>query len=169
MSGKKAPTGIPQSIKLQQNNFNLSFKDQKNFKNLGLSMKIDGGVHGEKFKFDFDANAKGEVVCGMNCQLSDRQHKVKKYKVNTEVFQELFNLVNIGEYLKLQNQIRIPPCSLIGRIELRNGKEKMEFIFMADKGQAEEVGYRIPDAMSVLIEKIYTITERQLKSKDIRP
>ena len=59
----------------------------------------------------------------------------------------------------------IPPCSVVGVLEVFDGRERVRVVFMADPEQAREAGYRMPPAVSRLTKRIYTIAAQQLGLK----
>jgi len=64
--------------------------------------------------------------------------------------------------------VRIPPCSLLGRVEILGGAQKMTFIFMADQGQAEQAGMEPPPALARLVDKIFEVSAAHMEVKAAR-
>lgn len=60
---------------------------------------------------------------------------------------------------------RIPPCSVLGRLEVFDGRERVEVVFMADPEQARQAGYRMPPVIARVTERIYAIAAQQLGLK----
>jgi len=139
-----------------------------------VRMTIDGGTHGEEYSFHFEASAGGAVACRFKSELSGRQMEDSVSRIEPVEFDRLLRSLSVSR-LKAVRRRRIPPippCSLMGQLEVFDGQERVQVIFMADAEQAKQAGFRMPPAVARAVERIYTLAARQLGVKGaegIRP
>ncbi len=170
IDNKNSPQGKPENFQNLNSQIQSAIRDQSKLDTLNIKLSINGGVNGERYHFNFDATGAGEAKCSMRNELADMDYKLHSFKMPQDDFINLFRNINISEmqeFYKLQN--RIPPDSLIGRLEISTGKDNISIIYMADKEQAKTAGYEIPVQLNNVIESIFQIAARQLKAKDVRP
>jgi hypothetical protein len=131
-----------------------------------ISVRIDGGPRGEEYRFHFEAAA-GAVLLHYKSDLSGRQVDGSRGTLATAEFDRLLRGANIRQLRAASRArpARIPPCSVVGVLEVFDGRERVEVVFMADREQAREAGYRMPPAVSRLTERIYAIAAQQLGLK----
>lgn len=132
-----------------------------------ISVRIDGGPRGEEYRFHFDADAGGVVLLQFKSDLAGRQVDASRGTLAPAEFERLMRGAAVGR-LKAASRagpVRIPPCSLVGVLEVFDGRERVRVTFMADREQARQAGYRMPAAVSQVTERIYTLAARQLGLK----
>ena len=56
----------------------------------------------------------------------------------------------------------IPPCSLIGTLEVWDGRTMVRVIFMADPEQAKQAGHPVPADVKKAVDTIYGMAARQM-------
>jgi hypothetical protein len=133
-----------------------------------ISVRIDGGPRGEEYRLHFEAAAGGAILLNYKSDLADRQVDGSRGTLAPAEFDRLLRGANLRQLRTARRALppRIPPCSVIGVLEIFDGRERVEVMFMADREQAREAGYRMPPAVSRLVDRIYTIAARQLGLKD---
>lgn len=167
---KSTPKGAPSIFQNLDEQVQRAAAEPKAGGNIRIKMLIEGGVHEERYHFHFVASGEGEVECGMRCQLSDRAYDTRATEMSREEFAEILQKIRVPTLVESsQPDVPIPPCSLVGRLEISNGEQTMSAVFMADAGQAETAGYKMPPALAEIVERIYDLAERQLDAKDVRP
>jgi hypothetical protein len=132
-----------------------------------ISVRVDGGPRGEEYRFHFEASAGGAVLVDFKSDLAGRQVDGARGTIAPAEFERLLRAANTRQ-LRTASRARpaqIPPCSLVGTLEVFDGRERVQVVFMADAEQAREAGYRIPAAVSRLTKRIYTIAAQQLGLK----
>lgn len=132
-----------------------------------ISVRIDGGPRGEEYRFHFEVGAGGAVLLDYKSDLAGRQVDGSQKTLANAEFDRLMRAVDIRQLRAASRArpARIPPCSVVGTLEVLDGRERVEVIFMADREQARQAGYRMPPAVSRLTERIYTIAAQQLGLK----
>ena len=132
-----------------------------------ISVRIDGGPRGEEYRFHFDAVAGGAVLLRYKSDLSGRQVESSRGMLEPAEFERLLRGADVRRLRTASRArpARIPPCSVVGVLEVFDGRERVEVVFMADSEQAREAGYRMPAAVSRVTERIYALAARQLGLK----
>lgn len=133
-----------------------------------VSVRIEGGPRGEEYRLHFDATAGGTVLLRFKSDLAGYNVEESRGEIAPAEFDRLLRSADVTR-LRAARRSRmppIPPCSVIGRLEVFDGRERTEVLFMADPEQAREAGYRIPPAVARLTERIYTIAAQQLGLKN---
>jgi hypothetical protein len=139
-----------------------------------VSLTIDGGPRGEEYRFHFEASAGGAVAYRFKSELSGHQVGDTVSRMESVEFDRLLRALDPGR-LRAARRMRmppIPPCSLVGQLEVFDGRERVQVVFMADAEQAKQAGYRMPVVVARAVERIYTLAARQLGVKTpeaIRP
>lgn len=132
-----------------------------------ISVRIDGGPRGEEYRFHFEVAAGGAMLLHYKSDLAGRQVDESRKTLATAEFDRLMRGADVRQLRAASRArpARIPPCSVVGVLEVFDGRERVEVVFMADPEQAREAGYRMPPAVSRLTERIYTIAAQQLGLK----
>jgi hypothetical protein len=56
----------------------------------------------------------------------------------------------------------------MGRLEVFDGQERVQVVFMADEGRAKQAGYRMPRVVARAIEIIYSRAAKQLGLRETK-
>jgi hypothetical protein len=137
-------------------------------------MTIDGGGHGERYSFHFEVSASGTVKCRFGSDLAGRRLGAPADRTKPVDLDDLLRRLDVSR-LKQLRQARmpaIPPCSLVGRLEVFDGEQQLQIVFMADEGQARQAGYRMPPAVARAVDVLYDLGAKCLGlkgKKAIRP
>lgn len=133
-----------------------------------ISVRIDGGPRGEEYRFHFEAASSGAVLLHYKSDLAGRQVDGARAMLSPSEFNRLLRGADVRQLTTARRALpaRIPPCSVVGVLEVFDGRERVEVVFMADREQAREAGYRMPPAVSRLIDRVYAIAAKQLGVKD---
>lgn len=129
-----------------------------------VRMTIDGGSRGEEYSFHFEASAGGAVVCRLKSELSGRQFDDSVSRMESAELDDLLRSLDVTRLKQVRpsRMPPIPPCSLLGQLEVFDGKDRVQIVFMADAGQAQQAGYRLPAVVARAIEIIYNRAARYL-------
>lgn len=167
---KTTPRGGPPIFQELEEQVQRAATDPGKAEYVRVKMVVDGGVEEEKYRFRFVASTEGEVECEMTCRLSDRNYETQTEKLSQKRLAKLFGAIDIPALVEARRpDINIPPCSLVGRLEVSNGEQTVTAIFMADAGQANTAGYSMPPALAEAAEVIYDLSAKQLGAKKVRP
>ena len=102
-----------------------------------VALKISGGLPSQAYRFEFRASGKGEVHCEMRSELTSRQAKAQVQQLESKQFTALLrNLLASGVLEVPQEPPRFLPDTLVGRLEISDGKSVHRIYFAADPDQA---------------------------------
>jgi hypothetical protein len=147
-----------------------AIKSDKERAELHVRLNVEGGQHEERYEFRFDASGGGEVECGLTCALSKRDLAPATSKITATDFAKLLKSVDIAKLAEAAKAVpRIPPDSLVGRLQVTDGRQQVTVIFMADPEQAKAAGYEPPPEVTQIVEGIYKQAAKQLGVRNARP
>ena len=139
-----------------------------------VRLTVEGGAPGEQYQFRFEISAGGALAYRLKSELAGRLVEDSVSRVEPAEFDRLLRGLTVGR-LKQARQRRappIPPCSVLGLLEVFDGRERVEMVFMADPEQARQAGHRTPPVVARAVGRIYTLAARQMGLKSpaaIRP
>jgi hypothetical protein len=139
-----------------------------------VRLTIEGGARGEEYRFHFEAAAGGGVAYGLKSDLTGRQIGDAVSRIEPSQFERLLRTADPGRLKQAQRSRLppIPPCSLVGRLEVFDGEQRVHVVFMADPEQARQAGHRTPPAVRRTVERIYDLAAAGMRLKsaaDVRP
>jgi len=135
--------------------------------NVHVRMEIDGAIPGERYRFAFIAHPSGIAQFEMSSEPSKRAHKRDAAEL---AFDQLVRRIDVASLINADiPPPRFPPDSLVGRLELSDGRQQRVFYFMADVEQARTAGHAMDSHLARAVEAIYDEAARQLGTDDIRP
>jgi hypothetical protein len=139
-----------------------------------VRLTIEGGVRGEEYRFHFEAAAGGGVAYGLRSELTGRQIGDSIGRIAPAAVDRLLRTADLGRLRQLERRRSppIPPCSLVGRLEVVDGATRVQVLFMADPEQAKQAGHRTPPAVARTVERIYSLAAAEMRlpsADDVRP
>lgn len=134
-----------------------------------VRMTVGGGIAGERFAFDFEADRDGNVRCGLHCDLSERDHPSATYRAEPEAWRSVLDSFRVPALAATAHLVPIPPDSLVGRLEIQAGPDSIVALFMADEGQARDAGFRSPPDVLAAADALYDLAARQMGIESARP
>lgn len=169
-AAKQSPGDLPNAPEVLADKVAQAVKGGKERADLHVRLNVEGGVREERYEFRFDASGGGEVECGLICAMSKRDHAPKASKITAAEFAKLLKSVDIDRLAEAAKAVpRIPPDSLIGRLQVTDGQQEVTIIFMADPEQAKTAGYEPPPEVARLVDSIYKQAAKQLGVRNARP
>lgn len=133
-----------------------------------VRLHIEGGNRAERYQFHFEISASGEVRSEMRSELSGRRVPAQATRLEPAEVERLLKTLDVAKLKKAAARLAprkarpIPPCSLIGRLEVWDGRALVQVTFMADPGQAEHAGHKLPAELERLVEAIYSLAAREM-------
>lgn len=133
-----------------------------------LRLRIDGGTPEERYDFSFDLSRSGAVRLRFLSAVSGREVPEKVTRLDVDEVEHLRRAVDVSRLRRTSlrqaraRQKPIPPCSLIGILEVWDQTGPARITFMADPGQAEQAGHRIPADVKKAVDAIYARAARHL-------
>jgi len=167
---KSTPGGDPTggddaALELQR-----ALADPELAQNVRLRLEVSGGAHGERYDLRFDSTGDGTARIALTDEMTDRRYEARTIKLPPDTVRQLANQIDVSAVVAYaQANVPIPPCSLVGRLEISYGDRTFSTIFMADEEQARTAGYRLPPQTEHVINAIYELAAKQIGADSIRP
>jgi len=169
-NSKKTPAGLPPSIQALEAAIVQAAAKPEAARHLLVKMTISGGLPEDRYEFSFEASGEGTIQCHMGCMPTKRKYKMRKAKMSAKDFANFLKKINVSNIMAASGPpVRIPPDSLVGRLEVSDGQNTVSAIFMADPGQAETAGFPMPPELAEVVDTIYDLAAKQLGAEKVRP
>lgn len=135
-----------------------------------VTLDVDNGHAAERYHFHYEANTSGVVEVSLTDAFRDlAEERATGAGARAEVA-SILEMVDIERLDFQARQVhRFPPGSLIGRLTISDGTNRVTHLFMADEEQAKTAGIEPDPVLQEILEKIYEAGASQLGRKDIRP
>ena len=136
-------------------------KDGRVSDDLSISLRVAGGLGGQRYRFGFLTRGERIEVCSLDCELSDRHAELERAHVDEDavpaLVQALVQRVARSDVLRVPSEpSRFLPDTLIGTLEITSGGRTHRVDFAADPDQASVQGKTPPDAVLEAVDAIYT-------------
>lgn len=134
-----------------------------------VRLDVEGGHPGERYELRVRISG-GEAEVSLLDELRGLRREPVHRSVGRTPEVALLREIDapaLAEASKVQQ--RIPPGSVVGRLEIGDGERSVVTVFMADKGQAESAGFRIPSQVEQVVDRIYALASETIEESDIRP
>ena len=130
-----------------------------------VALTVAGGMPEEPYELRFESYGNGELSCGLVTPQA-RQMRMERASLSEREASDLLGRMNLTELVKAESPMpRIPPDSLVGRLEVSADGEPLVIYFMADPGQARDAGQPPPAHVVRAVEAIYGTCERVLGNR----
>jgi hypothetical protein len=146
---KAFPQGPPPEPSELAERFDRAVKEPEVRREFQIRLNVEGGHAGERYEFRFHASGTGDAEVSLVDNLRERRRET---------------LLEAS-----RSRPRIPPGSVVGRLEVGDGRQEISVLFMADPGQAESAGYRMPPELAEILQRLYDLGAKHLGEKDVRP
>jgi len=169
-TGKQEPTAAPSVPGTLVRKVSAGVSDPDSARDLRVALWVEGGAPSERYEFSFEAAGSGEASAGMRNEATGREARARTIELERGDFTDLLRTLDVRNLIRLAGRPqRIPPDSVIGRLEISDGEQRVSSVFMADPEQAKDAGYEVPQAVADAVDRIYDLAARQLDEKDLRP
>jgi hypothetical protein len=163
------PQQIPPAIEEARAELQSALRDPSRLRDVRVRLTISGGLPEERYELRFRAEG-GKVDCALAQAQTGAKSQAESHELSERELVELFQRMDLVQLLKGDvPRPRIPPDSLVGRLELSVGREPVSLYFMADPGQARDAGFEPPPALAKAIDAIYGICGRTLGIEHLAP
>lgn len=168
--GKEQPAAAPSVPGELVKKVAQGISDPENAPDLRVALWVEGGVHSERYEFHFEASGSGEGFARLRNELTGRQAEPRTFELEPSDFSDLLRTLDVRRLIRAaEQQPRIPPDSVIGRLEISDSEQRVSTVFMADAEQAKDAGYELPREVAHAVDWIYDLAARKLDEKDVRP
>ncbi len=167
--GIETPQQIPPAVEEARAALQSALRDPSRLRDVRVRLTISGGLPEERYELRFGAEG-GKVDCALAHAQTGAKTQAETHELSDRELAELFERMDLFQLLKGDvPRPRIPPDSLVGRLELSAGREPVTLYFMADPGQARDAGFEPPPALAKAIDAIYGICGRILGIERLAP
>jgi hypothetical protein len=168
-TGKDQPAAAPSVPGELVKKVSEGISDPERARDLRVALWVEGGAPSERYEFHFEASGSGEARAGMKNEATGREAKPRTIELEPSDFSDLLRTLDVRRLIRAAGQQqRIPPDSVIGRLEISDGEQRVSTVFMADAEQAKDAGYELPREVAQAVDRIYDLAARQLDEKDVR-
>lgn len=168
--GKEQPAAAPSVPGDLVKRVSEAISDPERARDLRVALWVEGGAPSERFELSFEATGSGEARARMKDEVKGRGETSRTVELTQSDFAELLRALDVRQLLRAADRSHpIPPDSVIGRLELTDGEQRISTVFMADPEQAKDAGYELPRAVAEAVDRIYELAARELDEKDVRP
>jgi hypothetical protein len=167
---KAAPEGPPPDSDQLAERLDRAVKEPEIRREFQVRLDVEGGHAGERYEFRFRASGTGDAEVTLVDNLRARREEAKVAQLTQQDLSGLLRALDVTALLEASRmKPRIPPGSVVGRLQVSDGRQEISVLFMADAGQAESAGYRMPPGLAEAVERLYDLGATRLGAKDIRP
>lgn len=167
---KEAPHGVPPDPGQLAERLERAREEPDIRRDVHVRLDVEGGHAGERYEFRFRASGTGDAEMSLVDNLRGRRDEATVAKLTRRDVSGLLRALDVSALLEAsRKRPRIPPGSVVGRLEVRDGRQEISVLFMADPGQAESAGYRMPPGLAETLERLYDLGAKHLGAKDVRP
>jgi hypothetical protein len=141
-------------------------------RDLRVSLLVAGGVPSQRYRFHFAAVGSGQVRCELDCELSGRKAKASRRTLDRKQFADLVRaIVGSGVLQVSTEQPRFLPDTIVGTLELSDGRSSLRWDFAADPEQAKTQGAVPPSAVERAADEIYSLGGRLMgkRAPSVKP
>ncbi|MPY89744.1 MAG: hypothetical protein GEU99_17710 [Luteitalea sp.] len=165
---KASPGGAPLVPDELAEKLRLAADHAERASDVQIRLSIEGGQAEERYRYRFEATGSGALACELYCRMTQRDGRIAGERIEREDFARLIRSVDVPALLSNRRPLRqIPPCSLVGRLEITDGLRQVAFLFMADPGQAESAGYELPPELARVVEDVYSVSAKYMEKQGI--
>src|SRR4051794_8316389 len=104
-----------------------------------IRLVVGGGVHGERYDFEFMADAAGNVQSRLRDELKQREAAMapEQRRGDPGGFRRLIESIDVAALVRAEPPATgFPPDSVVGFLEVSDGEQMESFRFLADETQA---------------------------------
>jgi hypothetical protein len=127
-------------------------------RNLRVSLIVGGGAPSQRYRFHFAADGSGRVRSDFSSEPSGRTGKASKRTLTRKEFAEVLRAIVATGVLELSvDQPRFLPDTVVGTLEISDGRSSFRWDFAADPEQAMTQGTVPPPALERAVDEIYSL------------
>lgn len=151
----------------------LALKDEGVGRSFSVKLKVGGGVHSQDYSLNFLATGEGRAECQFACRLTGRSGDSATYARakaarSANDFRSLLKKMEPVVQLPV-SQPRFLPDTLVGILEISDGRQVHRVYFAADPDQAKTQGLTPPRELLAAVNAIYTMGSKLTGQRSVKP
>ena len=167
---KNVPAAVPPAPSRLDEVVRRARTDAATRPEIHITFDVEGGHRDERYEFRFRASGSGEVETELRDNLRGLAKERTISKLKSRELADLLTVIDVPRLVRASRlQQRIPPGSVVGRLEVRAAGQVITVVFMADPGQARSAGYELPEGVAEIMERILEIGAKAMGLDDVRP
>jgi hypothetical protein len=132
---------------------------------LRVYLVVAGGAPSQRYRFHFAADGGGRLRCELDCELSERRGKASRQGRQKE-FADLVRAIVASGVLKVApEEPRFLPDTVVGTLELSDGRSSLRWDFAADPEQAKTQDAVPPPALARAADEVYSLGARLMDKR----
>lgn len=165
---KRTPGGLPAEAPLSPEGMKRVLDDPEARRKARFRLTISGGMPSEVQPFSLDLDGRGQIAV-TRFEAAGAAREDTGRVDETVVLRLLRDLGAAAIATATPPRVRIPPDSLIGRLEISLGGDAQQIVFMADEEQARTAGFHLSPPVGRLIEDLYRIGGEVAGTASLKP
>lgn len=126
--------------------------------NLYVKLTVRGGMPSERYDLELESRGSGETTCSLGTPTREGRKETQRMQLAEDEVIRLLDQMRLADLVKGDlPQPRIPPDSLVGRLEISGGGRPVTLLFMADPGQARSAGQEPPPQLAKAVSALYGV------------
>ena len=167
---RKARPELPPDGEPLQDVLRRALRDEQARRPVTISLQVRGGAPGQAYSFDFRAAGDGTARAELSDALRQRQARSGAASVEERDFARLLRRIVSSGVLELPEEPpRFLPDTVVGILEVSDGRSTYRRYFAADPDQAAVQGKSPPPELVRAIEPIYALGAALTKVRSVRP
>jgi hypothetical protein len=137
-----------------------------------IRLTASGGVHGEEYEFEYVIDASGTARSRLRDELHGRHLSGRDEPARRDParFTSLAEAIDVESLMRAEDAAGgFPPDSVVGRLEVSDGEQRVSFAFLADEGQAARAQIRMADPLRRAVDVVYGAAAEHLDERDLKP
>ena len=165
-----APHGTPRVPGRIADGFKAAIADPDTHDGAYVRLAVAGGVRGEAYDFEYHVDATGRATSRLRDELHGRHHDVRVHEPDRDRFRAVAQAIDVGALTRAETPAaRIPPDSVIGRLEISDGEQTARFTFLADDEQAQRMKAAAPEPLRRAVDVMYESAAKAIGDDRLRP
>lgn len=134
-----------------------------------ISLLVTGGAPSQRYRFEFLVRGTGAASSKLEDVPSDRQGKSDDRLEPSELAELARTLLASGVLDTPAEPPRFLPDTLVGILDITNGKARFRRYFAADADQAELQGAAAPAGLAKAADAIYAFGAKRMGKRSVKP
>lgn len=168
---KTTPLATPPLPERVAEGLRKAIDDPKRYPKAYIRLSAAGGVHGERYEFDYRIEASGRATSRLHDELKGRSiaERVATGKAASPArFAALAKAIDVAALLRSAPPSGgFPPDSVVGRLEISDGEQTAAFLFPA--GDDAAAGVRAADPLRRAADAVFKAAAGDLGTDDPKP
>lgn len=166
---KRAPGGLPTESPLSAERVRQVLDDPKARQQVRFRLTVSGGMPSDSTPFSLDLDGRGAIAVA-RAEAAGGKPREETGRIEEEAVVRLLREVDGAAFAAAAApRVRIPPDSLVGRLEISLGGEVQQILFMADEEQARTAGFHVPPQIERLIDDLYRMGGTVAGTASLKP